>query len=142
MLSYDASTVIGAPIDQVWRIICDVGQMPQWTTTMRSVQILGGSALGRSSRVRIKQPWLPTSVWTVDLFDPPRYFSWRSRTGSIETVAGHQLEDRGPVTAVTFSIRHSGRGAAVVGPVIMQLSRRYVDRELSALKSRLERRQT
>lgn len=142
MLEYHASTVIAAPVDQVWRIICAVEDMPRWTATMRSVQILGGTVLGRATRVHIKQPWLPASIWTVDLFDPPRYFSWRSRTGSIETLAGHHLEDRGPVTAVTFSIRHSGPGSAVFGPAIMTISRRYVDRELFGLKARAERPRT
>lgn len=138
MPSYEVSTSIAAPIDVVWSVLVDVERMPEWTTSMRSVRLLDASGLGRGSRVRIKQPWLAASTWTVDLFDPPRYFSWRSRSGPVETTAAHSLEDLGHATAATLSISHSGPGAAIIGLLIAPLTRRYVDRELRGLKARAE----
>lgn len=142
MPDHEVSTTIGAPIDVVWGVLSDVERMPEWTSSMRSVQLLGAERLGRGSRVRIKQPWLPVSTWTVDLFDPPRYFSWRARTGLIETSAAHLLEDLGPTTLATLSIRHSGPGAALVGLLVAPLTRRYLDREVGGLKLRAERTDT
>ena len=138
MPSYEVSSTIGAPIDVVWSVLVDVERMPEWTSSMRSVRLLDGSGLGRAGRVRIKQPWLAASTWTVDLFDPPRYFSWRSRSGPVETTAAHSLEDLGHATAATLSISHSGPGAAIIGLLIAPLTRRYVDRELRGLKARAE----
>jgi Polyketide cyclase / dehydrase and lipid transport len=91
---YQVSTTIDAPIDLAWSVLVDVERMPEWTTSMRSVRLSDGEALRQVSRVHIKQPWLRATTWTVDVFDPPRHFSWRSRTGTIETVASHLLEDR------------------------------------------------
>ncbi len=142
MAGYEVSTTIGAPIDLVWRLLTDVERMPEWTSSMRSVRLLDSRELGRASRVRIKQPWLPLSTWTVDLFDPPRYFDWRSRTGLVETAATHLLEDRGRATAVTFSLTHSGHGAATVGRLIGALTRHYVDSELNGLRTRAEQSPT
>ena len=105
---------------------------------MRSVRLIDGGGLSRGSRVRIKQPWLPAASWTVDLFDPPRHFSWRSRTGLIETVGSHLLEDRDQSTVATLTIQHDGPGALVVGVLTGPLTRRYVNRELSGLKTRTE----
>jgi uncharacterized membrane protein len=134
---YQVSTTIEAPIDLAWSVLVDVERMPEWTSSMRSVRLLDGE-LRRGSRVHIKQPWLRAAIWTVDLFDPPIHFSWRSRTGTIETVASHLLEDRDHATVATFAIQHEGPGAGVIALLTGPLTRRYVDRELSGLKTRTE----
>jgi len=138
MPGYQVSTTIEAPIDLAWSVLMDVERMSEWTTSMRSVRLLDGEALRGGSRVHIKQPWLRAATWTVDVFDPPRRFSWRSRTGTIETMASHLLEDRGHTTVATFAIQHEGVGARVVALLTGPLTRRYVQRELSGLKTRTE----
>lgn len=143
MPNYEVATTIDAPIDVVWRVLTDVERMPQWTTTMRAVQLLDGDrpdvdGLGRGSRVRIDQPWLPVNTWVVDLFDPPRYFSWRTRSGLVETTATHALDDLGHATRATLTIQHAGVGGTLLGPVVMPLSRRYVNREIHGLKAQAE----
>lgn len=135
---YRVSSIIEAPIDLAWKVLTDVERLPEWTSSMRSVRLLDGAALRRGSRVRIEQPWLPTATWTVDLFDPPRHFSWRSRTGSVETVASHLLEDRDQTTLATFAVQHTGPGARAVSLLVGPLTRSYVNRELSGLKARTE----
>lgn len=137
MSGYQVSTTIDAPIDVVWAVLSDVTRMPEWTASMHSVRLLNAGTLGRSSRVRIKQPWLPESIWSVELFDPPRYFSWRSRTGLIETVGGHCLQARRGATRATFTIEHLGPGAGIVGLMIAPLTRRYMNLELNGLKTRV-----
>jgi uncharacterized membrane protein len=138
MTIYQTSALVGAPIDVVWGVLSDVERMPEWTSTMRSVRLLEGGRLGRGSRARVHQPWLPPATWTVELFDPPRYFSWRSRTGLLETLGGHLLEERGEATLATLTLSQSGPGAAVVGALLNPLLRRYVDRELAGLAARSE----
>lgn len=138
MSGYQVSTTIEAPIDLAWSVLMDVERMPEWTSSMRSVRLLDGEVLRRGSRVHIKQPWLRAATWTVDLFDPPRHFSWRSRTGTIETVASHLLEDRDHTTVATFTVQHEGPGAWVVALLTGPLTRRYVNRELSGLRTRTE----
>lgn len=138
MPAYQVSTTIEAPMELAWSVLSDVERMPEWTTSMRSVRLLAGEALRGGSRVHIKQPWLRAATWTVDVFEPPRRFSWRSRTGTIETLASHLLEDRDHATVATFAIQHEGPGARVVALLTGPLTRRYVQRELSGLKARTE----
>jgi len=132
------TTTVSAPIDLVWKVLVDVQRMPQWTSSMRSVQILDGSVLGTGTRVRVKQPWLLAATWKVDLFDPPRQFTWSSRTGLVTTVGSHLLEDHGPATVATLGIEHSGPGAGAVALLFGPLTRDYVNRESSGLKRRTE----
>jgi Polyketide cyclase / dehydrase and lipid transport len=122
----------------VWDILVDVERTPEWTPSMRSVHLEVGRVLHRGIRAHIKQPWLRRSTWTVDLFDPPRYFSWHSRSGPIETKAGHQLTDLGTATFATLTIRHSGPGAWLVGSLVRPLERRYVNWELQGLEARAQ----
>ena len=138
MLEHQKSITIDAPIDLAWRVLADVEHLPEWTSSMRSVQMLGSESLRRGSRVRIKQPWLPAATWTVELFDPPRHFTWRSRMGSVDTSGSHLLEERGQTTLATFAVQHSGPGAFVVALLTAPLTRRYVERELLGLKTRAE----
>lgn len=138
MTGIKLSVGVAAPLDVVWSVLVDVERMPEWTTSMRSVRLINGAPLRRGSRVRVEQPWLPAATWTIDLFDPPRYFSWRSRTGMIETVATHLLEDRGEITYVTLAVDHSGPGARAVGLLTDALIRGYVRRELTGLRTRAE----
>ena len=138
MSGFEVSRTIDAPIDVVWDVLVDVERMPEWTSSMRTVQLLNGAVLQRGSLVRITQPWLRPATWVVDLLDPPRHFTWRSRTGPVETVAGHLLEDRGTTTQANLSIRHSGPGSGVVGLLTGPLIRRYVEREITGLKARAE----
>jgi uncharacterized membrane protein len=138
MAGFAISRTIHAPIDVVWGVLVDVERMPEWTSTMRAVRLTTGSVLRRGSRVHITQPWLPPATWVVELLDPPRHFTWRSRTGLVETVTGHLLEDRGATTEATLSVRHSGPGAGFVGLLTGPLLRRYVEREMSGLKARAE----
>jgi hypothetical protein len=105
---------------------------------MRSVRLLSGPGLGRGSHVHIKQPWLPASTWVVEMFDPPRYFSWRARTGTVETLGAHLLEEHGSSTAATLSIRHEGPGSALADVLFGPLTRRYMAREVAGLKERSE----
>jgi uncharacterized membrane protein len=116
MNGYRASMLIAAPMDVVWNVLTDVDRMPEWTPTMRFVRVLDGGQLGVGSRVGITQPRLPPATWTVDRFDPPRYFSWRSRTGAVQTVAGHLLEEQGPATLAELTIEHSAITGRSGGP--------------------------
>jgi uncharacterized membrane protein len=138
LTGYRVSTTIAAPIDLVWRVLTDVERMPDWTASMRSVRLVGGGNLHRGSRVHIRQPWLPAASWTVELFDPPRHFSWRSRTGPIDTVGSHLLEECDRTTIATFTIQHHGPGARVVALRTAPITRRHVGRELSGLRARAE----
>lgn len=47
MQSFEAITLIHAPVDRVWAVLADVVSWPRWLPTVTSVQALGSVPLGR-----------------------------------------------------------------------------------------------
>src|SRR5512144_1662591 len=69
---------VDAPPDVVWMVLMDVEAWPALTPSMTSVEKAESGPLKVGSRVKIKQPRLPLTEWTVtDLVDNER-FTWES----------------------------------------------------------------
>ena len=66
---FETSVDIAAPADVVWQTLTDVERWPTWTSSMSRVTPLDPGPLAIGHRVKIKQPSLPTAVWTVDRAD-------------------------------------------------------------------------
>lgn len=133
---------IAAPAERVWAVMSDVERWPTWTPTVASLDVLGPRPFSVGSRARIRQPRLPTAVWTVTLLEPPRYFEWRNRSPGILSVAGHRVEPTGAGTSrVTLTFGWSGWLAPVIRLVYGKLGRQYVRTEAESLKRRCEQSQ-
>ena len=87
----------------MWAVLSDVEFWPTWTASITSVRPLSPDRLLVGSRVRIKQPRLPATVWTVsDLVEGER-FTWTSTGPGVHTRASHRVvgtarAQTGPVT--------------------------------------------
>lgn len=75
-------TTADAPVEAVWRIICDVTRVGEWSHECRHAHLLGGARTAApgvrfrgSNRSGIFR-WSRTCVFTV--VDPPRTLAWRT----------------------------------------------------------------
>jgi hypothetical protein len=90
------------------------------------------------SRVRIEQPRLPATVWTVsDLVEGER-FTWTSTSPGVHTRASHRVVGTAAGSRVTLSIDQAGVLGRWVGRLCGGLTRRYVEMEAAGLKQRSE----
>ncbi len=137
-MDIERSIEIAAPRATVWGVMADVERWPEWTPTMTSVERLDGGPFAVGSRVRIRQPRLPTAVWTVTAFEPERYLEWQNASPGLESLAGHRLEGAAGGTRVTLSLRWRGWVAPVLRLFYGRLARRYVQTEAEGLKQRCE----
>jgi uncharacterized membrane protein len=130
---------IAAPKDSVWDVLTDVERWPQWTPTMRSVELLDETPFRVGARARIRQPRLPAAVWMVTVLQRQRYFAWENLAPGVRAIAGHRLEATGGnETRVTLSIMWTGWLAPLVRLLYGRLARRYVRTEAESLKRHVE----
>ena len=129
---------ISAPPEVVWAVLSDVGSWPAWTASITSVRPLSPDPLQVGSRVRIKQPRLPATVWTVsDLVEGER-FTWTATGPGVHTRASHRVVGTAAGSRATLSIDQAGVLGRLVGRLYGGLTRRYVEMEATGLKQRSE----
>jgi uncharacterized membrane protein len=132
------SVTISATTDEVWCVFTDVERWPEWTASVRSVEVVSGGGVALGARVRIKQPRLPALVWKVTEVEPGASWTWVSRSPGVVTTARHTVTPQGPgETLVTQSIEWGGPLGGL-GRLYAGLTRRYLALEGAGLKARSE----
>ena len=104
-----SNRLINAPLDRVWSTLIDVERWPESTTSMISVERLDDGPFRSGSSARIKQPKLPSMIWTVTDLQPQHAFAWTTSSPGATTIAGHVLEPTSSDSVtVTLSVRRTG----------------------------------
>jgi uncharacterized membrane protein len=137
-MDYEVSAEIDAAAAQVWAVLADLGTWPEWTRSMREVTPLGDGPVGEGSRVRVRQPSLPTVVWTIGDWQPGHRFTWEASSPGVATAADHELRPDGDRTTVVLRVRQSGLLAPLVHRLIGKRTRTYMQMEADGLKARAE----
>src|SRR5262245_8873585 len=138
-MNFHDSVEIGVPAADVWRVFSDVERWPEWTASVRSVEIVEGPGVEPGARVRIRQPRLPVLTWEVSEVDPGTSWSWVARSPGVVTVAHHTVTATdGGGTRVEQTIDQRGPLAGIAGLLTGRLTRRYLAIEGAGLKQRCE----
>jgi uncharacterized protein YndB with AHSA1/START domain len=138
-MNFHDSVQIGAAAADVWRVFTDVERWPEWTASVRTVEIVRGSGVEPGARVRIRQPRLPVMTWEVTEVDPGVSWAWVARSPGVATVARHTVTPAGPgTTLVEQVIEQRGPLAGIAGRLTARLTRRYLAIEAAGLKQRCE----
>jgi hypothetical protein len=103
------SIEIKASVEKVWELIVDVERWPGFLPTMSRIEMMDEPPLGLGSRALIKQPLLPSNVWTVISLEPPHLFRWRTGRGWIALIATHLIEPSGEGSRQTLILELEGR---------------------------------
>ncbi|MBI5949675.1 MAG: SRPBCC family protein [Chloroflexi bacterium] len=137
-MRYERSIEIAAPPAVVWSILQDVSRWPEWTDSVRTVELIGDGPFGPGKRARLDVLGAPPAVWTVTAIDEGRSFTWESRARGVHTIAGHVIEPSGAGSRVTLTVEMSGLMASIFRPMIARVSRRNLAMEAEGLKRRSE----
>lgn len=130
---------MAADPDAVWAVLEDVRAWPTWTATMREVESSTAGPLAVGVTVRVRQPRLPATTWTVDTLVPGRAFSWTSSVAGVTSVAMHAIEPAAQGCRVLLSLTQSGQLAGLSGLLLGRLTRGYLRLEAEGLRDRVER---
>ena len=134
----DVTVDISAPPEVVWAVLPDVESWPAWTASITSIRRSSPDRLQVGSRVRIEQPRLPATVWTVSELVEGERFTWTSSSPGVHTRASHRVVGTAAGSRVTLSIDQAGVLGRLVGRLYGGLMHRYVEMEAAGLKRRSE----
>ena len=138
---YEVTSETAAGRDAAWAALVGVSEWPRWTKSMTSVEPLEDGPLRVGSRVRIKQPGMPTMVWEVTVLRDGEEFTWASRSPGLRTVGSHRIvvDDHGTVRLV-LGLEQTGPLAKLVWALTGARTRRFVDMEARGLAAASEAR--
>ena len=143
-MQFSITTEVDAPPEVVFAVLSEVEHWPEWTPTVTRVERLGdsGAPLALGSRLRIVQPKVPPSEFTVTALEPGRGFRLFSRSPGATVTADHWAEpaEGGRRSRVTLSVTFAGFLGRVIGWVMRGLNERYLAQEAAGLKRRSEER--
>jgi uncharacterized membrane protein len=132
---------IDAPPERVWSVMSDVERWPEWTASITSVRLLDAVALSPGVRVRVRQPRLPPTTWTVTELEEGRSFSWAAAAPGMRTLARHRVDPAGPAgtgSIATLGVDQEGPLGRLLGRVMARLTHRYLATEAAGLRARAE----
>jgi uncharacterized membrane protein len=134
---HETSVTISTSPAQVWSVLTDVERWPEWTASVEHLTILGDGPLAEGTKVRMKQPRLPSMVWEVTELRQQECFTWESNRGGVATSTDHLLAPGDDAVTVTLRVRQSGPFAVLTVPFTAQ-TRRNLEIGALALKHRCE----
>ena len=135
----DETTVtIAAPPAAVWAVMTDVESWPELTDSVTSVEKLDSGPFGVGSRVRIRQPKFPTTVWTVTAFVDNERFVWVATGPGVRTTATHEVTSSDSGSLLRLHIDQAGPLGGLIGRVSRGLTARYMAMEAAGMKRRAE----
>ena len=136
---------IDAPLDQVWEVVEDVEDAPNWQGGLKGLHALERDDEGRVILCEADNDAKVLSVKSTVRFeyDGPSRLSWRQEKGQLKSVEGSwELEDLGDGrTRATYALEvDPGRrlGMIVRGPVIDVLRDMLAGARAGELKRRVE----
>ena len=138
-MDFSHQVVIEAPTERVWAVYADVEHWTDWTSSIRSVELLDGASLSVGARAKIRQPRLPVATWEVTAFADGRSWTWVATGPGARSTAEHVLTPQADgTTLVETRLTQEGSLGAVIGRVYASLTRRYLAMEAAGLKARCE----
>ena len=116
----------------------DVEKWPTWTPSMRSVKRLDPGPLIVGSRVLIRQPKFPPTLWTVTEKVTGSRFTWRSGLPGMWVFATHAVVPTANGSNVTLTLHYHGLLGKLLARMTRGVTRRYLEFEANGLKQRSE----
>ena len=134
-MSYHASVIIDAPADIIWSRMIDVERWHETTASVTAIQRLDQGPFQVGSSARVKQPKIPTVVWTVSDLQPQREFTWETPAPGFNTIGRHAMTPTGDGRyTLTLGIDRTGPLAWLVDRLTATITRTYVDMEAAGMK--------
>ena len=144
-LNGSSTAEIDAPLDDVWTLVQDVEQAPDWQGGLKAMAVLERDDQGRPTLCETESDAKVRTVKSIVRFryDPPTALRWTQEKGELKSVEGSwELEDLGEGrTRATYAIEADlGRmlGMMIRGPLVDLLRQMLAGARAGELKRTIE----
>jgi carbon monoxide dehydrogenase subunit G len=135
---FETSIDISATPARVWSVMADVERWREWTESISRIEKLTPGDLRVGSRLRIRQPKIPSAIWEVTVWEPERYFEWQNSGPAMRSIAGHRITPQSQGCRVELFVDQKGPAAGLLGLLLRRLANSYLQMEVTGLKRRSE----
>jgi uncharacterized protein YndB with AHSA1/START domain len=112
MIEIARERTIPAPAARVWNVVAKAERLPEWYGRAASVEVLGGTGLGRRQRLRSQWQGQDSEVdQLITAFEPERLLEWRHEA---ERLGGQPAPRFATETVVTIKLLAQGPNATGV----------------------------
>ncbi len=133
------SVIINNEISKVYKILVDVEKWNLWTKSINKISFLENNKFEINGKVRVEQPKLPPTVWTITEIITNKSFTWQSRTLGVTLTAKHLLKSSDNATFVEQEIIYEGFLAYLIYKLSFNLTSNYMTMEVDGLKVECEK---
>jgi uncharacterized membrane protein len=138
MTKFSTSITINASQEAVWKVLSDVSNWHEWTSTVTKVEVLNTPELKLGNRYKVFQPKLQPAEWTVTELTPSN-FTWESKAPGMHMVAEHFVKSvNGNQSEVTLTFAFNGWLGNLIGKMYGKMTEEYVQTEAQSLKKKVE----
>ena len=132
------TVTIAAPPERVWAVIVDVERWPERIPTVDAAERFDDGPLAVGSRTRLRQPKLPTAVWTVTELTEGSSYTWQSSSPGVTVTASHVVEPHPDGSRLTLAVTVSGLLSGIGWLMTRSLTKQYTETEAASIKTAAE----
>jgi uncharacterized protein YndB with AHSA1/START domain len=134
-VTYSAQIVIQAPINQVYDLLADINNWPQWRSDVQQSHLEGSAEVGSTFRWKSGTTMLTSRLETVE---PNKTFVWTGKAMGIQVIHAWHLSTDGKTTTVKTEESMEGVLVSLLHPVIRKVLVKALHTALDDIKQAAE----
>jgi len=142
MATFDVSTTIKRPVEDVFAVISNVENNPKWSSVALEAQQTSPGPIGVGTTARFVGKFLGRRIESeseVTEFEPNRKYSWKSKSGPFPIKASTTFEQiEGGTRVNTTAEADPGGFFKLAEPLIMSMGKRQFQNDLDNLRDLME----
>ncbi len=142
MATFDVSTTIKRPVEDVFAVLSNVENNPKWSSVALEAKKTSEGPIGVGSTARFVGKFLGRRIESeseVTEFEPNRKYSWKSKSGPFPIKASTTFEQiEGGTRVNTTAEAEPGGFFKLAEPLIMSMGKRQFQNDLDNLRDLME----
>jgi len=142
MATFDVSTTIKRPVEDVFAVLSNVENNPKWSSVALEAEQTSPGPIGVGTTARFVGKFLGRRIESeseVTEFEPNRKYSWKSKSGPFPIKASTTFEQiEGGTRVNTTAEAEPGGFFKLAEPLMMSMGKRQFQNDLDNLRDLME----